>query len=297
MKKLALLILAIAMAASLSVVSSAHDGQTCAVWGTPAIDGDMEDLWQTAQYIDVADVAIGDLGDKTATAKVYSLWDGSYVYFYAVITDPVIDAELKDDAWNQDAIGFMIDYSYTRDKPGESYRDLGDASYAGYVNVPAIEGTANYPEQPSIFGIAKYAAGVQSYCKITPTGYNVEIRLPLLYKTYAAGDNLGYEICVNNGVGDGERAGQCVWKQANDAVGNESWEYSYNMGTLTLLAQVETEAVTEAAAPADTAAAQTAAPAAAAAVAAAQTSDTAVFALASLLAAAAAAYLAIKRRS
>lgn len=258
---------------------SAHDAVTNAEWGTPVIDGTKEAIWDNAQKISVAEETTADVGDETATAEVYSLWDGNFVYFYAIIKDKTVDAQLKDDAWNQDAIGFMIDYAYQREE-GVSFRDLGDASYAGYVNVPAVEGTKNYPEGPTIFGIQKYIDGTKSYCKLTATGWEVEIQIPLAYKTYNAGDKIGYEICLNNSIGEGVRASQTVWSYADGANGNDSWQYAFNMGTLIFNEK-----------PAETAAPETDAPAAEAAgeeaaapvtTTAAQTADTAVAAAAAL---------------
>ncbi|MDD4773613.1 MAG: sugar-binding protein [Eubacteriales bacterium] len=271
---------------------SAHDEVTYAEWGTPVIDGTKEAIWDRAQRIYVADEAMTDVGDETAVAYVYSLWDGEYIYFYAEITDKTVDAEHKDDAWNQDAMGFMIDYSYFRE-PEVSFRDLGDDSYAGYVNVCAVEGTKNYPEVPTIFGIQKYIDPIQSYCKLTPAGYEIEIRLPLaVYKTYNPGDRIGYEICLNNSVGNGERASQTVWKYAEDARGNDSWQYTYNMGTLIFNEKPEPEAIAETPAaeiPVVTADAETPV------VTAAQTADTAAAAI-SVLAAACLAAVVISRK-
>ena len=191
MRKRTILFLAAILTLSMVQGAAAHDKVTHANWGTPVVDGKMDDVWKNAEKIHVADEAITDAGDQTAVADVYSLWDGDFIYFYAVITDPTVDAELKDDAWNQDCIGFMIDYAYHRVE-GESYRDLGDDAYAGYVNVPAVEGEANYPEVPSIFGIQEYADGVESMCVFTKTGWEVEIAIPLLYKDYQPGDKIGY---------------------------------------------------------------------------------------------------------
>lgn len=243
MRKISLFLLAATLIFSMMQGATAHDKVTHANWGTPLVDGKMEDVWKSAEKIHIADEAITDAGNETAVADVYSLWDGDYIYFYAIITDPTVDAELKDDAWNQDAIGFMIDYAYHRVE-GESYRDLGEDSYAGYVNVPAVEGEANYPEAPSVFGIAEYADGVESTCVITKTGWEVEIAIPLLYKEYQPGDKIGYEICLNNSIGEGSRYSQTVWSFANEDRGSDSWQYAYNMGTLIFNEKpVETEAV------------------------------------------------------
>ncbi|MHB1152587.1 MAG: sugar-binding protein [Eubacteriales bacterium] len=257
---------------------SAHDAVTYAEWGTPVIDGTKEAVWDSAQQISVAEVSEGDLGDETATAIVYSLWDGNFVYFYAVIADKTVDAQLKDDAWNQDAMGFMLDFAYKRE-PEVSYRDLGDDAYAGYVNVPAVEGTKNYPESPTVFGIQKYIDGTKSYCKLTATGYEIEIQIPLAYKTYNPGDKIGYEIFINNAVGEGTRAGVVNWK-AGDANGVNSWQYANDMGTL-----IFNEKPAETAAPeTDAPAAEEAGEEAAAPVTttAPQTADTAVVAAAAI---------------
>lgn len=259
---------------------SAHDAVTNAEWGTPVIDGTKEAIWDSAQKIYVAEETIADVGAETATAYVYSLWDGNFVYFYAEITDKTVDAVLKDDAWNQDAMGFMIDYAYKREA-AVSFRDLGDASYAGYVNVPAVEGTKNYPEGPTVFGIQKYIDGTKSYCKLTATGYVIEIQIPLAYKTYNAGDKIGYEICLNNSIGDGVRASQTVWSFANGANGNDSWQYAFNMGTLIFNEKPAETAAPETNAPAaEETAAGTDAPVTT--TAAAQTADTAVVAASAL---------------
>ena len=220
---------------------------------------------------------------QQSTAVVYSLWDGEFVYFYAVVTDPTVDAELRADAYNQDAVGFMLYYAYIR-APEVNYRDLGDESYAGNVNVHAVNDDANNPEAPTIFGVVGYAEKVSSYCRVTDTGYEIEIAIPLIYKNYVAGDKIGYEIFLNNSIGEGERYGYSVWSNEADGAGGNSWQYSYNMGTLIFNAKPEVPVVEEAPAPTEEAApAAEAVPAAesapAAAAAAPQTFDFGVVAI------------------
>ena len=69
-------------------------------------------------------------------------------------------------------------------------------------------------------------------CVFTKTGWEVEIAIPLLYKDYQPGDKIGYEICLNNSIGEGSRYAQTVWSYANGDNGSDSWQYAYNMGTL-----------------------------------------------------------------
>ena len=236
---------------------SAHDEVTYAEWGTPEIDGVKEDVWNIAQMIEVKDSSMDDQGANTATGKVWSLWDGGYLYFYAEITDPIVDSVDKDDAWNQDAVGFMLDFAYDR-TPEKNYRDLGADSYAGYINVTpkSADPTKFYPEGPSIYGIDAYVQGTKSYTKVVDGGYVIEVRVPLIYKTYSVGDKIGYEICINNGNGGGVREGQTVWAFADGANGSNSWQCSFDMGTLILnpevVAVVDAPAAEAAEVPAET---------------------------------------------
>lgn len=219
---------------------SAHDAVTYAEWGTVTIDGVKESAWDNAQMIEVKDVALGELDANTATGKIWSLWDGDYLYCYAEITDPIVDSVDKDDAWNQDAVGFMLDFAYDR-TPDKNYRDLGADSYAGYINVTpkSADPTKFYPEGPSIYGIDEYVSATKSYTKVVDGGYIIEVAIPLLYKDYSVGDMIGYEICINNGNGAGVREGQTVWMYADGANGSDSWQYTYNMGTLIFNAAIE----------------------------------------------------------
>ena len=234
MKKLLVLVTAILLVI-MSIPTLAHDKVTYAEWGTPTIDAVKEDVWDKAQYIEVADEASGDASElgQQSPAKVYSLWDGDYIYFYAIVTDPTVEAVVVPagtDASDQDCIGFMLDLAYVRDEPGVSYRDLGEDSYAGYVDVPAVAGDNNYPD--SIFTLPGYKENIKSYCRVTGSGYEVEIALPLKYKEYKPGDKIGYEIFLNNSIGEGSRYGYTVWYNPEDGGGSESWRYTYNMGTL-----------------------------------------------------------------
>ena len=275
---------------------SAHDEVTYAEWGTPEIDGVKEAAWDIAQMIEVKDVALGDLGANTATGKVWSLWDGGYLYFYAEITDPVVDSADKDEAWNQDAVGFMIDFAYDR-TPDKSYRDLGADSYAGYINVTpkSAEATKFYPEGPSIFGIDGYVQGTKSFAKVVAGGYVIEARIPLLYKSYSVGDKIGYEICINNGNGGGVREGQTVWAFADGANGSNSWQCSFDMGTLILNPEVIAVVEVPAAEAAEAPAAPAVTAPAAVSVSAPQTND-AIIALAVLAVISGGAVLSLKKK-
>ena len=240
MKKFLSLILAAVMLASLSVVwVSAHDQLSHVEWGTPVIDGIRDEVWDSAQMFEVKHIdplewlATGNElpANEIATAKTWTLWDGDFIYVYVEVYDKIVDAENREPIYDQDCVGLMIDFAYNR-TPGETYRDLGDDSYAGYVNVSpfAAETTANFPEEPTVFGLDAYKSKVKTHSRLTDFGYVVEAALPLIYKNYSPGDKIGFEIFLNNGIGNSAREGVATWGPG----GSESWTFSEAMGTLVL---------------------------------------------------------------
>lgn len=248
MKKTLSLVLAAVMMLAMVVTVSAHDGVTTAVFGTPeAIDGVKDAAWDGAESIKAVDVSTTDLGEENSDTTVWSMWDGEYLYFFAEVKDPTPDGEVKDALWDQDAIGFMVNYDYSTVNTGDtetSYRELSEEeSYAGYVNVsPTFADPEHHSrENNTIMGFDKYYDQVKSYVVEIDGGYAVEIRMPLsLYKEFKEGDKIGYEICVNESIGLGTRSGQMCWKFADGAEGSNSWTCPNNFGTLILGAAAAT---------------------------------------------------------
>ena len=250
MKLVAAAIVTMALFASALPVS-AHDAVSNVAWGTPVIDGVKDDIYESANMIEIKEIAIGDdlPEDQVATAKAWTLWDGEFLYVYVEVSDSIIDAEDKDAIWDQDALGIAVDYAYNR-TPEENYRELDDNDrYAGYINVSPIaaDTTQFYPEMVTIMGLDQYSSKIKSHLKTTDYGYAVEAAIPLIYRQYSAGDKIGFEIFVNNGIGEGSRAGQVMWKQYDDANGTEAWRYTANMGTLIFLEKPAEPEPTEAA--------------------------------------------------
>ena len=254
MKKFISVALAAAMMLGMGIAASAHDAVTTAVFGTPEfIDGEKDAGWDYAESIQVADFVesdYSDIGSEKSSAVVWSMWDGTYVYFFAEVTDPNPNGTVKDDLWNQDALGFMLNYNYAtvQGEDGTSYRGLGADGYAGYTNIAPTfdEPETHSKEGDTVMELDGYYDVIESYVVETDKGWNVEVRMPLAaYKTFQEGDKIGYEICLNMaGADENTRIGQSVWKYANEARGQESWTDPYNFGTLILGAApvIETEA-------------------------------------------------------
>lgn len=253
MKKFLSIAMATALMLGMGISASAHDAVTTAVFGAPEyIDGEKDAGWDYAESIKVADYVdsdYSDIGAEKSSAVVWSMWDGKNVYFFAEVTDPTPDGIVKDDLWNQDALGFMLNYDHATvtGEDGTSYRGLGEDGYAGYTNVAPTfdEPEAHSREADTIMDLDRYYNEIESYVVETDKGWNVEIKMPLsVYKDFKEGDKIGYEICLNMAEGGNTRTGQSVWKYANEARGQESWTDPYNFGTLILGAApvVETEA-------------------------------------------------------
>lgn len=265
------------------VTVSAHDEVTTAVFGTPgAIDGVKDAAWNGAISIECNDLAESsiDLGEEASSTTVWSMWDGTYLYFYAEVMDSTPDGEIKDGLWDQDALGFMINYDYSTVNTGDleaHYHNLGEDGYAGFVNVAPTFDTPehNEPQSSAIFGVARYYDQVKSYVVAIDGGWAVEIRLPLSeYKEFAEGDKIGYEICVNESIGLGTRSGQRNWKNSDGADGVDSYMRPNNFGTLILGAAAAVEAPAETEAPGAEAEAQAEVPAEDEAEAPAETPET-----------------------
>ena len=247
MKKLILTALITTLIIFMALPLFAHDAVTYAEWGTPTIDGVKDDIWNKANMIEIKDPPERfDLpANQVATGKVWTLWDGNFLYLYIEVKDSIIDSVKKDDLWNQDAVGIMLDFAYIRD-PEVSFRDLPESDrYAGYFNVsPIAPETNNFaPEMPTIFGLEQYSSKVKTFCKIVDGGYVIEAAVPLIYKQYQPGDKIGMEIFLNNAIGNQTREGIMMWKDRDGALGEQSWQYSANMGTVIFNEEVIEEVV------------------------------------------------------
>jgi len=187
MKKLLFLSIVCLIALSISMLPvSAHDMVTYAEWGTPVIDGVKDAIWDKANMIEIKAIVPGlgkglDVPENLQiSAKAWTLWDGDYLYIWLEVADNLIEAVDRDDIWNQDVIGFMIDYTYNR-TPELSYRDIPENErYAGYFNVAPIaaDTTRNYPEMATIYGLEKYSSLTKTHLKIVDGGYIIEVAMP-----------------------------------------------------------------------------------------------------------------------
>ncbi|MDF2685661.1 MAG: hypothetical protein K0S55_842 [Clostridia bacterium] len=233
MKKTLAILITLAMVITFTFVFSAeeHTGQTDCVWGTPDIDGVKEAVWDTAKKVDLK---ISSTENISTYGSTWTLWDGQYLYVFAEVTDPLIDLDYRtvNPTYGEhegDCVGVLVDYSYNRTAEN-NYREETEASmYAGYINVAPDNQVAYHIMMSKV----DYKDKIATVAKKTAKGYDVEIKLPLsIYKEFKAGDKIGIEYFINNANGNAARENFVNW----EAYGNNSWQWSDAMGTLTFLA-------------------------------------------------------------
>jgi len=216
---------------------SAHDLVSNVEWGTPVIDGVRDDVWNNAQMFEVKNFeACPNIPDDLkSAAKVWTLWDGEFLYIYGEVYDSLIDAESGHmPIYNQDTFFMGLDYTYMREPNVYYYDGLSeDEMYAGCMSIRAVPGRDDfYIDATTIFGLESYSRKITSFVAMTDYGYVVEARLPLFYKDkiFKPGDKIGFEIYMCNSIGGLALAGVTSWGPD----GSNAWQYTGSFGTLIL---------------------------------------------------------------
>lgn len=183
-----------------------------AKYGTPVIDAEIDDIWETTEEITTETVVMGSL--ENAKAKVRVLWDENALYVLAIVTDPVLN---KDNAnpWEQDSFEIFIDENNAKTS---SYQD-DDAQYR-----------VNYENFQS-FGTGASAARFKTAAKIIQGGYIVEVAIQWKTIKPTPGTIIGFDVQVNDANARGQRVGILTW---NDPVGN-NWRDTSKFGNLKLV--------------------------------------------------------------
>lgn len=184
---------------------------TEAKYGTPNMDGEIDDIWNSSNVINT-DTNIQ--GTNNAKAKVRTLWDENYIYLLYEVTDSNLDKSSKD-AYQQDSVEAFIDENNAR---AASY-DSDDAQYR-----------VNYENEQSGSGNID-SKNFKSFAKTTENGYLIEMAIPLKNKA-VANQILGFDAQVNDAT-DGKRAGVSIWC---DQTG-QTWASMTNVGNLKLISK------------------------------------------------------------
>ncbi|MTI59693.1 MAG: 1,4-beta-xylanase [Firmicutes bacterium] len=181
---------------------------TKAVKGTPVIDAEYDDIWDSAAVIST-DVWVE--GDSGAIAKIRTMWNENHLYIYADVTDPVLSKE-NGNTWEQDSIEIFIDENNNKSL---SYEDEDSQYRVNFSNEQSFDPN---PVRP----------GFVTATRKTDKGYVVEAAIEFLTIKAKEGNSIGFDIQVNDDQGNGSRASVAIW---NDLSGI-SWKDTSGFGNL-----------------------------------------------------------------
>ncbi|GAA0357510.1 hypothetical protein GCM10008932_07930 [Alkalibacterium iburiense] len=193
--------------------------QAVAVYGTPEIDEELDELWYAAETIDVDRYQMAWQG---ATGVGRLLWDDDYLYVLVEVDDSTIDTTGGED-WEQDSIEVFL--SETRHSDS-SYKE-GDGQYR--VNADGEES----------IGETTALAIDQSLVTQTDTGYSVQMAVEWQVLEPEEGDDIGFDLQINDAT-SGNRESVAIW---NDLSG-QGYQNPTVFGELELVGQkVEAEGI------------------------------------------------------
>ncbi len=155
-----------------------------AVYGTPGIDGVVDDCWSNAKKYDIANPIFAWQG---ATGTIQLMWDEEYIYALFTVKDSVLNRS-SSNKYEQDSIEFFLDQNNCK----FSYYDAGCGQYR-----------SNYMGEMS-FGDAPTQVGVKASTMLVDGGYVVELRVPL-EKTGVKGTVMGFDAQINDANASGAR--------------------------------------------------------------------------------------------
>lgn len=193
-----------------------------AVYGTPKIDGEIDDAWKNATAVEVkrivkSETSVADAEVATGTVKL--LWDKDNLYALWQVKDSKLSAK-SDNPYEQDSIEFFVDELNERagvyQKDDAQYR----VSYEG-----KISGAGEGFKEENIKAVAKKIDG----------GYLIEMSAKLSFAKREGGTKMGLELQINDDPNTGARAGVTKWNHTE----NDSYQSTSDFGTVLLQAKSE----------------------------------------------------------
>lgn len=188
-------------------------------FGTPAIDGTMDSIWNTApvlnvnKYIDNATAPV----TSGATSKVRVLWDTDNLYVLSEVTDPVL-RKTNANPWEQDSAEIFLDENNAK----TTSHQPDDRQYR-----------INYNNEKTV-GSQGNASEFTSATSLTAGGYIVEVKIPFKSIKGSAGKVIGFDSQVNDDNGVGARTSTAIWSDTKGA----GYSNTSRWGNLTLQGQV-----------------------------------------------------------
>lgn len=196
--------------ASVPAASKVSAKQAKAVRGSPSIDGTIDSLWSKAAVIETG---VATSGENTASGKFRVLWDDSFLYVLAEVSDPSPDDSSKN-VYEQDSVEVFVDQNNNKSTSYES----DDGQYR-----------VNFKNMVSFNGNKAAEKNFKSASVQVKGGYLVEMAIPFTELKPKAGTIIGFDAQVN----DGQDGGRIGIRNFNDN-SNSGWQSTAGYGLLTL---------------------------------------------------------------
>ncbi|GAA4063647.1 endo-1,4-beta-xylanase [Amphibacillus indicireducens] len=192
-----------------------------AAFGTPVIDGEIDDIWNEAPVLPINRFQTAHNG---ATGEARVLWDNENIYVLVEVNDNELDKS-NSQAHEQDSVEVFIDEQNTK---SASYGE-GHGQYR-----------VNFDNEQSFNGVT--GEGFESRTVVNGTNYLVEMKIPFTTTTLEAGEKIGFDVQINDAV-NGNRNSVAIWSDVNSGMG---WSDPSVFGEIMLLADVpENEVIIE----------------------------------------------------
>ena len=175
--------------------------------GTPVIDGEIEDLWQTAsvQYVDIALEGEPD-GPADSSGSFRVLYDFEHLYVFVDVNDEALVQD-SDPAqgWLDDRIEVFIDGDNSKDAAQDGENDY---QYCFRWNHGTVETPVEWYRSPASL------AGVEYAVVTTDSGYRFELKLPwstMIGGPPQEGKLIGMDVMIGDDDDGGDRDTQMSW--------------------------------------------------------------------------------------
>ncbi len=181
--------------------------------GTITVDGSQDGLWAQVPAVPLTITT----GSPEATAQAKVLWDSQYLYLWMEVTDPALDKSAEA-VHEQDSV--------------EVFLDENNGKTDGY-EADDKQFRINFDNELSFNGTKCTAENIMSSTKKTDIGYIVEAAFRWTDVTPRVGDEIGFEMQINDGKG-GARIGTRSWYDES----GQGWSSPAVFGTIVLAGPV-----------------------------------------------------------
>jgi endo-1,4-beta-xylanase len=188
-----------------------------AIYGTPKIDGEIDDAWKGVTAVEVKRVVKSETSmaeSEVATGSVKLMWDKDFLYALWQVKDSKLSGK-SDNAYEQDSIEFFVDE--LNERAGAYQKD--DAQYRVSFEGKLSGAGDGYKEE-----------NLKASVKKIEGGYVVEMSVKLSFAKREGGTKMGLELQINDDPNTGSRGGVTKWNHAE----NDSYQSTSNFGEVLL---------------------------------------------------------------